>query len=125
MKRKILISVNPKHVENIISGLKKYEYRRHVAKKDISSIIIYETTPIKRVVAEAEIEAILSYTPDELWELTKNESGINRCFFDEYFKGKKIAHAYRIGKVKVFKQPKTLEEFGVRCAPQSFVYINY
>ncbi len=59
MKRKILISVNPEHVDNIIKGIKKYEYRRHVAKKDISSIIIYETTPIKRVVAEAEIEAIL------------------------------------------------------------------
>ena len=67
MKRKILISVNPEHVDNIIAGIKKYEYRRYVAKKDISSIIIYETTPIKRVVAEAEIEAILSYTPDKLW----------------------------------------------------------
>lgn len=125
MKRKILISVNPEHAKNIMSGVKKYEYRRHVAKKDISSIIIYETTPIKRVVAEAEIEAILSYTPDELWELTKNKSGISRTFFDEYFKGKEVAHAYRIGKVKVFKETKTLQDFGVRCAPQSFVYINY
>lgn len=125
MKRKILISVNPEHVENIISGIKKYEYRRHVAKKDISSIIIYETTPIKRVVAEAEIEAVLSYTPDELWELTKNESGISKKFFDKYFSGKEIAHAYRIGKVKVFDQPKSLNDYGVRFAPQSFVYINY
>ena len=125
MKRKILISVNPEHVDNIISGVKKYEYRRHVAKKDISSIIIYETTPIKRVVAEAEIEAIISYTPDELWELTKNESGITREFFDKYFKGKDIAHAYRIGKVKVFKEKKSLQDYGVRYAPQSFVYINY
>ena len=125
MKRKILLSVNPEHVHNIISGIKKYEYRRHVAKKDISSIIIYETTPIKRVVAEAEIEAILSYTPDELWELTKNESGISKHFFDNYFNGKEIAYAYRIGKVKVFEQPKTLNDYGVRCAPQSFVYINY
>lgn len=123
MKRKILISVNPEHVSNIISGIKKYEYRRHVAKKDISSIIIYETAPFKRVVAEAEIEAILSYTPDELWNLTKDESGISKQFFDKYFKGKDIAHAYRIGKVRVFEEPKTLEEFGIRYAPQSFIYI--
>lgn len=123
MKRKILISVNPEHVNNIISGIKKYEYRRHVAKKDISSIIIYETAPFKRVVAEAEIEAILSYSPDELWNLTKDESGINKQFFDKYFKGKDVAHAYRIGKVRVFEEPKTLEEFGIRYAPQSFIYI--
>ena len=125
MKNKILISIKPEYTEKIISGVKKYEYRRHVAKKDISSIIIYETTPIKRVVAEAEIEAILSYTPDELWKLTKEESGINKKFFDEYFKGKIIAHAYRIGKVKVFEKPKLLEDYGVRYAPQSFIYINY
>lgn len=123
MNRKILISVNPEHVNNIISGIKKYEYRRHVAKKDISSIIIYETAPFKRVVAEAEIEAILSYSPDELWNLTKDESGINKQFFDKYFKGKDVAHAYRIGKVRVFEEPKTLEEFGIRYAPQSFIYI--
>ena len=125
MKNKILISIKPEYTEKIISGVKKYEYRRHVAKKDISSIIIYETTPIKRVVAEAEIEAILSYTPDELWKLTEEESGINKKFFDEYFKGKRIANAYRIGKVKVFEKPKLLEDYGVRCVPQSFIYINY
>lgn len=124
MKNKILISIKPEYTEKIISGVKKYEYRRHVAKKDISSIIIYETAPIKRVVAEAEIEAILSYTPDELWKLTKEESGINKKFFDEYFKGKRIAHAYRIGKVKVFEKPKLLENYGVRYAPQSFIYIS-
>ena len=26
MKRKILISINPEHVQNIIAGIKKYEY---------------------------------------------------------------------------------------------------
>ena len=45
--------------------------------------------------------------------------------FDKYFKGKEVAHAYRIGKVKVFKEKKRLQDYGVRCAPQSFVYINY
>ena len=55
MKNKILISINPEHVANIINGTKKYEYRKIAAKQDVSSIIIYETTPIKRIVAEAEI----------------------------------------------------------------------
>ena len=59
MKRKILISINPEHVQNIIAGIKKYEYRKIAAKQDISSIIIYETTPIKRIVAEAEIVDVL------------------------------------------------------------------
>lgn len=123
MKKKILISINPEHVKNIIKGIKKYEYRKIAAKQDISSIIIYETTPIKRIVAEAEIENVLMYSPKELWEITKNESGISKKFFDKYFSGKKIAYAYKLGKIKVYDEPKTLLDYGIKNAPQSFIYI--
>ena len=123
MKKKILISINPEHVENIIKGIKKYEYRKIAAKQDISSIIIYETTPIKRIVAEAEIIDVLELAPEELWEQTKQESGISKEFFDKYFKGRSIAYAYQLGEIKVYDEPKTLFEYGIKAAPQSFVYI--
>lgn len=123
MKRKILISINPEHVENIINGSKKFEYRKIAAKQDISSIVIYETTPVKRIVAEAEIIDVLILSPDELWKQTKQASGISKEFFDEYFKGKKIAYAYKLGKVKVYETPKTLLDYRVKNAPQSFIYL--
>ena len=123
MKKKILISINPEHVENILNGTKKYEYRKIAAKKDISSIIIYETTPVKRIVAEAEIIDVLMFTPEELWAQTKDASGIDKVFFDEYFKGREVAYAYKLGKVKKYEPPKTLLEYGIKAAPQSFVYI--
>lgn len=123
MKKKILISINPEHVQNIIKGIKKYEYRKIAVKQDISSIIIYETTPVKRIVAEAEIIDVLMYSPEELWKLTKEEAGISKAFFDEYFEGKEIAYAYKLGKIKVYDEPKTLLEYGIKAAPQSFVYI--
>lgn len=121
--RKILISINPKHVDNIINGVKKFEYRRKAAKKDVSSIIIYETTPIKRVVAEAEIIDVLELPKEQLWEETKNEAGISKAFFLDYFKGKEIAYAYKLGKIKVFDKPKFLSDYGLRAAPQSFAYV--
>ena len=124
MKRQIIISINPVHVENIINGIKKYEYRKVAAKQDISSILIYETTPIKRIVAEAEIIDVLMMSPAELWELTKNESGINKLFFDEYFEGRTVAYAYKLGKIKVYDEPKLLSDYGITAAPQSFVYVN-
>lgn len=123
MKKKILISINPKHVDNIIKGIKKYEYRKIAAKQDISSIIIYETTPIKRVVAEAEIIDILEFPPEELWEITKQESGISKKFFDQYFKNRDLAYAYKLGEIKVYDEPRLLIEFGIKVAPQSFVYL--
>lgn len=123
MKKKILISINPEHVQNIINGTKKYEYRKIAAKQDISSIIIYETTPIKRVVAEAEIIDVLELRPEELWRQTKDASGISKEFFDDYFRDRDIAFAYKLGKIKVYDEPKTLLEYGIKAAPQSFVYL--
>lgn len=123
MKNKILISINPEHVANIINGTKKYEYRKIAAKQDVSSIIIYETTPIKRIVAEAEIAEVIMLPPEELWEQTKEASGISKDFFDRYFKNRQIAYAYRLGEVRIFDTPKTLLEYGVKAAPQSFIYI--
>lgn len=123
MKRKILISINPEHVQNIIAGVKKYEYRKIAARQDISSIIIYETTPIKKIVAEAEIIDVLELPPEELWNQTKNESGISKAFFDKYFNNRTVAYAYKLGEIKVYDTPKTLMDYGIKAAPQSFVYV--
>lgn len=124
MSRKIVISINPEHVENIINGSKKFEYRTKAAKSDVKKILIYETVPVKKIVAEAEIEEVLMLPPEELWEQTKNQSGISKTFFDAYFNGRSVAYAYKLGKVKVYEQPKELIDFGLKSAPQSFVYIN-
>ena len=122
--KKIVISINPAHVKNILNGTKKFEYRTKAAKSDVNKILIYETTPVKRIVAEVEIVDVLMMSPEELWKETKNYSGINKRFFDDYFKNRKIAYAYKLGKVKEYKEPKKLEDFGLKYAPQSFVYIN-
>ena len=121
---KIVISINPEHVKNIINGTKKYEYRLKAAKRDVSKIIIYETKPIKKVVAEAEITEVLMMKPEDLWNETKDLSGITKLFFDDYFKGRKIAYAYKLGRVKVYEQPKSLSYFRLKVAPQSFAYIR-
>ena len=121
---KIVISINPEHVQNILNGTKKYEYRTKAAKSDVNKIIIYETTPTKRIVAEAEIVEVLMMQPEELWNETRDKSGITKKFFDSYFKGRKVAYAYKLGKVRQYEEPKTLQEFGLKCAPQSFVYIQ-
>ena len=124
MKNKILISIHPDHVQNILKGIKKYEYRKSVAKQEIASILIYETRPTMKVVAEVEIVSVMSLSPESLWSLTGNESGVDKGFFDNYFKGRNVAYAYKLGKVKVFKKPRSLDFYGVKNAPQSFVYLE-
>ncbi len=122
--KNIVISINPEHVQNILSGAKRFEYRTKAAKQDINKILIYETVPVKKIVAEAEIIDVLMMNPEELWDKTKEYSGITKSFFDNYFHGREVAYAYRLGKIKVYDTPKELADFGLKTAPQSFAYVN-
>ena len=76
-----------------------------------------------KVVAEVEVETVLTCSPDKLWDLTHESSGVSKELFDRYFEGCKLAHAYKLGKIKIFKEPKLLSEYNIKTAPQYFVYI--
>ncbi len=119
----ILISINPEHVENIFNGTKKYEYRKIKCKQDIDKIIIYSTSPIMKIVGEAKVEEILEGPPEEIWNITKKQSGITSKFYDKYFNNSEKAIAYKLTDIKKYELPKDLSAYGIRTAPQSFVYV--
>lgn len=120
----ILLSIKPEYVDKILSGTKKYEYRKRLAQIENCTMLVYSTSPVMKVVAKVEICNTLSAAPSTLWEQTKNEAGISRSKYREYFKGCKTAHAYRLGKVEVFEPPKELSEFNITVAPQSYMYVD-
>lgn len=120
----LLLSIKPEYVEKILQGEKRFEYRKRLAKEDVSYIYVYSTAPSMKVVASVHIEGHLSDSPTALWEKTKAAAGISRAKFRDYFRGCKTAYAYKLGKVEVFESPKNLSDFGVAVAPQSFVYIK-
>lgn len=120
---KLLLSINPEHVENILQGTKKFEYRKVASRRPATRIVIYSTAPVGMVVGEVEVMGMVGGSPEEVWQLTAEHSGISREFFDSYYSGKTKAVAYRLGKVKRYRRPKRLVEVGVASAPQSFVYL--
>lgn len=121
---KLLMSINPQHVNNILSGKKKYEYRKMRCKQKVDSIVIYSTAPVMQVVGEVEVKDIIEDSPEKVWDRTSNAAGIDKSFFDSYYYGKNVAVAYVLGKVKRFSKPHYLSDYGVKSAPQSFVYVN-
>lgn len=123
---KILMSINPIYADKILSGNKKYEYRKVKAKKDkVNKIVIYATYPIMKVVGEVEVKDILEETPEKLWNVTKEYSGVTKQFYDNYFNKSSKAIAYKLGKIEKYDEPKKLEDVGVKCVPQSFLYLDY
>lgn len=120
----ILLSINPSHVENILNGTKLYEFRKKACKRHVDKILIYSTTPIMKVVGEAEVEDVLVDNPETIWKKTKTKSGIDKKFFDQYYANREQAVAYKLKNVIRYGEPKELKEYGVISAPQSFQYIE-
>lgn len=123
---KVLLSIKPKFVEKILNGTKKYEYRKKIFKKSpIVSVLIYSSSPEKRVVGEFIIEEIIEADLESLWEKTKNFSGINIEVFNEYFQNKDFGYAIKIKDVIKYKTPLSLEkDLNISTPPQSFMYLK-
>lgn len=120
---KMLLSIKPQYVKEILEGKKLYEFRKNKPQKDVENIIIYSTAPQKEVVGEATIERILEGSPKEIWEIAKSASGITKSKFFSYYKGKKTAFAYKLKNVVKYDAPIELSDYGIKQAPQSFVYL--
>ncbi len=122
---KVLLSIKPKYAELILKGEKQYEFRRAIFKSPlVTKVVIYASSPISKVIGEFEIDCILSLDLEELWMRTMELSGIDKSFYDDYFEGKEVGHAIKVKKVKRYSKHKELQEFDIKCAPQSFAYIN-
>ena len=121
---KILMSIKPVYVEKILSSEKCYEYRKTLPKKDISKIIIYSTSPVKKVVGEVSVKNILILEKEELWNKTKDKSGTSKEFYDSYFKNKNIAVAYELDEIKIYNPYKELSDLNINFVPQSFIYLD-
>lgn len=90
----------------------------------MDKIYIYSTTPVRKVVGEAEVEDVLIDRPNIIWDITNKQAGIDKCFFDKYFDNREEAVAYKLRNVIEYVVPKTLSDLGVKVAPQSYQYID-
>lgn len=120
----ILLSIKSEYVRRIFSGEKKFEYRKRIPKKEIERIVIYETSPKKRIVGVAEVSGIVSDSPICLWNDTYKNSGISKKAYISYFSDSNEAFAFVLGKITKLKKEYLLSEVGINQAPQSFVYLD-
>ena len=121
---KIMLAIKPEYVEEIFDGLKRYEYRRKCPNHPISQIVIYETSPVSKVVGTVDVDEMLGTAPHVLYDMTKKFSGISEDDYNDYFKGTNVAYAYSINHPTIFSSPIPIEKYGLRGAPQSYLYLE-
>lgn len=120
---RILLSIHPQFANAIIDESKKFEFRKTKCRKHVDRILIYATAPTGMIIGEVEVVDVLVGEPESIWEQTHRKAGITRKSFDEYYRGKDSAVAYKLGTVKRYSRPRPLSSVGVKSAPQSFIYL--
>ena len=71
----IILSLYPKNIKKIESGIKKYEFRRTIFNKEVNYAFVYACSPIKKIVGYFKINSIVSGTPEYIWNKCGNYSG--------------------------------------------------
>jgi predicted transcriptional regulator len=122
---KVLISIKPQFALKIFDGTKQYEYRKRVFKNsDVNAVVVYASSPMKKVIGEFTIDELMEEEPEAIWEMTKKYSGITKDYFDKYFLNCDRAFAIKVKDFIRYKVPKELIDFDLKFAPQSFVYLK-
>lgn len=126
MPTRVLLSVKPRFAEAILAGTKKFEFRRSLFRNpDVETVVLYASSPVQRVIGEFRIAEILALTPPELWARTHRWSGIDRSYFDEYFREREVGFALKVENPRSYRRPLSLQHhFGIAYPPQSFCYLS-
>jgi predicted transcriptional regulator len=126
MPTRVLLSVKPRFAEAILAGKKTFEFRRALFRRqNIRTVILYASSPTRKVVGEFTIEAVLTLRLDALWGATHKGGAIDRCYFERYFQGRTTGHALKVKTVRRYRSPLCLRTaFGIERPPQSFRYVD-
>ena len=124
-----IFSIKDKYSDRIYSRKKKAELRRgNVNVKKNEVCFIYTTSPVKKITGYFIVEKKVTLPIKELWEKTKNFSGVSKEEFFGYFKGKEMGTAIIFRIVVRFRNEISLDSIRKRKSefrpPQSYCYVT-
>ena len=119
------LPIRPIYANRILSGDKRFEFRRAPINGALTHIVIYASTPTKKIVGLAEVAKVGASSPTAAWESSKHAAGISRKDFRRYFESKKRAYTIKLRNVIQFDRPVHLDEVSLGFkVPQSFRYVQ-
>ncbi|HEX9896291.1 MAG TPA: hypothetical protein VGA85_01340 [Dehalococcoidales bacterium] len=122
---RVLLSIKPEFAVKIFDGSKGYEYRRTIfRRKEVTTVIVYASDPVKKVIGEFDIGGIIQEDPISLWSKTKDHAGISWEGFLEYFENKEKGYAIKIASTRHYDVPRLLSSLMLSSPPQSFRYLS-
>ena len=126
----ILLSIHPKYAKKISDGTKRIEIRRVKPKylNPTSIVILYVTSPEKKIMGAFRVKEIINKAPDELWKDVHETAGISYNDFNDYLQGVAVAVGIRFTEYWCSDQELTLKTIRDKITnfvtPQGFRYLT-
>jgi predicted transcriptional regulator len=119
-----LLPIKPLYVQAILAGEKRVEFRKQRFARPVEAIVIYATSPVKKVVGHFRISQIDERSPMDLWREYHSVGGIRPEAYWSYFKNSRTGIAIGIAGLIALEKPLSLDELtGTNIPPQSYSYL--
>lgn len=123
----VFLPIKPLYAERIIRGDKIFEFRRRPISADVTHIIVYASSPKKRIVGVVEVNSVICASPNSVWRMTIDGAGISRKEYCDYFNGTDKAYALVLKPEGVQRLTNELSPSEIQKdfkVPQSFMYVD-
>jgi len=111
MEKHILLSIQPRIVEEIKNGSKKYEFRKKfpdLSKDNISNtVIIYCSSPVMKIIGSFKVAQYLNHDFETLM-IKVNATNEYKERISRYLQDKSSCHAMEISQLKIYEEPLSL-----------------
>ncbi|MDN3637573.1 ASCH domain-containing protein [Simiduia curdlanivorans] len=119
-----IISIRPRHVENILSGNKTVELRtRSINLPSGSRLWIYTTLPVGKIKLSTEIDFVEVLPPKAIWKKYGKNICIPKKEFDEYTKDRELVAAIGLRNIQPLERDiclDTLRKYEENFQPPQF-----
>jgi predicted transcriptional regulator len=100
-----LVSIKPRHVDNIMQGKKSVELRvKPISLPPGSRLWVYTTLPVGRIDMSAQVDFVKSLPPEEIWTKYGKEICISKLDFDLYTAGRDLVTAIGLKDITILDQ---------------------
>ena len=116
-----VMSIKKEYGMNLLELKSLWEYRRRKSKISVGDkIILYTVAPDRELIGEFTVGGILTGTPDELWEKTKDDICYKKEEVISYLESGKFPIAFRVSNPRVYGSPVSIDKISFFRPPMSY-----
>jgi len=120
-----MISIHPEYADAIFRGDKKVEFRKSNIPRHIEHVVLYETSPERKITGYFSVKDIIEATPVDLWRRFSEVSGTTEEFFFKYYDLHNTGLGLLVDQVDILQNPMSLDQAAAGSKPpQSFTYVD-